>query len=116
MLYIPRYGPDYHRTIAEGTGMDVLNSTELGVGHYPDTQMPGEVGNFVVAAHRSAYGGGMHLINELQLGDSIIVADAGRLVHLQVPLTAVRAGPPGGRARPGARIARRAARPTASSR
>ncbi|WP_235492729.1 MULTISPECIES: class E sortase [unclassified Leifsonia] len=73
VLYVPRYGPDYHRTIAEGTGMDVLNSTELGVGHYPDTQLPGEVGNFVVAAHRSAYGGGMHLINELQLGDSIIV-------------------------------------------
>ncbi|WP_193555570.1 class E sortase [Leifsonia flava] len=73
VLYIPRYGPEYHRTVAEGTGMDVLNSTELGVGHYPDTQMPGEVGNFVVAAHRSAYGGGMHLINELQLGDSIIV-------------------------------------------
>lgn len=73
VLYIPRYGPDYHRTIAEGTGMDVLNSTELGVGHYPDTQLPGEVGNFVVAAHRSAYGGGMHLINELQLDDSIIV-------------------------------------------
>lgn len=76
VLYVPRYGAGYHRTIAEGTGMDVLNSTRLGVGHYPDTQMPGEVGNFAVAAHRSAYGGGMHLINELRLGDPIYVQTA----------------------------------------
>lgn len=76
VLYVPRYGADYHRTIAQGTGHNVLNSTTLGVGHYPNTQMPGEVGNFAVAAHRSAYGGGMHLINELQLGDAIYVQTA----------------------------------------
>ena len=76
VLYVPRFGADYHRTVAEGTGHDVLNSTRLGIGHYPDTQMPGEVGNFAVAAHRRAYGGGMHLINELQLGDAIYVQTA----------------------------------------
>lgn len=76
VLYVPRFGASYHRTIAEGTGYDVLNSTQLGIGHYPDTQMPGEVGNFAVAAHRSAYGGGMHLINELQLNDAIYVQTA----------------------------------------
>ncbi|MFC5930624.1 class E sortase [Cryobacterium melibiosiphilum] len=76
VLYVPRFGAEYHRTVAEGTGHDVLNSTRLGIGHYPDTQMPGEVGNFAVAAHRSAYGGGMHLINELQLGDAIYVQTA----------------------------------------
>nr|WP_183323832.1 class E sortase [Cryobacterium roopkundense] len=76
VLYVPRYGADYHRTVAQGTGHNVLNSTTLGIGHYPDTQMPGEVGNFAVAAHRSAYGGGMHLINELQLGDAIYVQTA----------------------------------------
>ncbi|TDW30225.1 sortase A [Cryobacterium psychrophilum] len=76
VLYVPRFGADYHRTVAEGTGRNVLNSTTLGIGHYPDTQMPGEVGNFAVAAHRSAYGGGMHLINELQLNDAIYVQTA----------------------------------------
>ncbi|WP_241993075.1 class E sortase [Cryobacterium frigoriphilum] len=76
VLYVPRFGADYHRTVAEGTGHDVLNSTRLGIGHYPGTQMPGEVGNFAVAAHRSAYGGGMHLINELQLNDAIYVQTA----------------------------------------
>lgn len=76
VLYVPRFGADYHRTIAQGTGHNVLNSTTLGIGHYPETEMPGEVGNFAVAAHRSAYGGGMHLINELQLGDAIYVQTA----------------------------------------
>ena len=76
VLYVPRFGADYNRTIAGGTGRNVLNSTRLGIGHYPGTQMPGEVGNFAVAAHRSAYGGGMHLINELQLGDAIYVQTA----------------------------------------
>jgi sortase A len=33
--------------------------------------MPGEVGNFAIASHRSAYGGGMHEIEQLQLGDAI---------------------------------------------
>jgi len=76
VLFVPRFGAEYHRTVAEGVGTSVLNSTRLGIGHYPDTQMPGEVGNFAVAAHRSAYGGGMHLINELQLGDAIYVQTA----------------------------------------
>lgn len=76
VLYVPRFGDDYRRTIAEGVGTSVLNSTRRGIGHYPDTQMPGEVGNFAIAAHRSAYGGGMHLINELRVGDPIYVHTA----------------------------------------
>jgi sortase A len=72
-LYVPRFGADYVRTIAEGTTTDVLNSTRLGIGHYEGTQMPGAVGNFAVAAHRSAYGGGLHLIDEFELGDPIVV-------------------------------------------
>ena len=70
-MYVPRFGEGSQRTIAEGVGPDVLNSFETGVGHYPGTQLPGEVGNFAIAAHRSAYGGGMHEIDQLQLGDAI---------------------------------------------
>jgi len=72
-LWVPRFGTDYVRTIAQGTTTDVLNSTRLGVGHYDGTQMPGEVGNFAIASHRSAYGGGLHLIDKLQVGDPIVV-------------------------------------------
>ena len=73
VMFVPRFGEDSQRRIAEGTGTDVLNSTYLGVGHYPATQMPGEVGNFAIASHRSAYGGGMHEIEQLQLGDAIYI-------------------------------------------
>ncbi|QHC65127.1 class E sortase [Rathayibacter sp. VKM Ac-2759] len=74
-LYIPRYGEGWVRTIAEG--IDAANVLDEGsIGHYPGTQMPGEVGNFALAAHRSAYGGGMHLIDELQLGDAIYIETA----------------------------------------
>lgn len=76
VLYVPRFGPEYARNIGEGTTLDVLNSMYLGVGRYEDTQMPGELGNMAVAAHRSAWGGGMHLANELQLGDAIYVQTA----------------------------------------
>lgn len=72
LLVVPRFGADYYRPIAEGVSTaDVLNSNNFG--HYPDTQMPGEVGNFAIAAHRKAYGGNLEHINELQLGDSIYV-------------------------------------------
>lgn len=73
VLYVPRFGPDYRRNIAEGIGHDVLNSFELGLGHYPDTNLPGAYGNFAVASHRSAYGGGLHWIDQLVPGDPIIV-------------------------------------------
>lgn len=73
VMYVPRFGENSQRGIAEGIGLDVLNSFQLGVGHYPGTQMPGEVGNFAIASHRSAYGGGMHEIEQLQLGDGIFI-------------------------------------------
>ncbi len=73
VMYVPRFGDDSQRTVAEGTGLDVLNDADTGVGHYEGTQMPGAVGNFAIAAHRSAYGGGMHEIDRLQLGDGIYI-------------------------------------------
>ncbi|GAB3400596.1 hypothetical protein GCM10027515_08610 [Schumannella luteola] len=72
LLAIPRFGTDFYRPIAEGVGVqDVLNKYE--VGHYPSTQMPGDVGNFVIASHRSAYGGALHRIHELEVGDHIFI-------------------------------------------
>ncbi|MTH68027.1 class E sortase [Agromyces bracchium] len=76
VMYVPRFGGESQRTIAEGTGLDVLNRVDLGVGHYEGTQMPGAVGNFAIAAHRSAYGGGMHEIEQLRLGDGIFIQTA----------------------------------------
>ena len=75
-LLVPRFGEDYARVIGEGVGNEVLNSTSLGIGHYPGTQMPGEVGNFAVAAHRKAYGGAFEHLNSLRVGDRIFIETA----------------------------------------
>lgn len=72
ILYVPRFGADFKRTIAQGVDPHtVLNKG--GAGHYDDTQMPGEVGNFAVAAHRDGWGSAFIKINELQIGDPIYV-------------------------------------------
>jgi sortase A len=72
ILYVPRFGADFKRTVAEGVDpTTVLNKG--GAGHYEDTQMPGEVGNFAVAAHRDGWGSAFIKINELQIGDPIYV-------------------------------------------
>lgn len=71
-LIVPRFGADWTRPIAEGIGVyDVLNV--YGIGHYPGTAMPGQVGNFAVAGHRTSYGDPLFNINQLDVGDSIYV-------------------------------------------
>ena len=75
-LIVPRLGADFKRPIAQGIGKAVLDNTKLGMGHYPDTQLPGEPGNFALASHRSAYGGAFHNIHQLVVGDSIWVETA----------------------------------------
>lgn len=72
-LIVPRFGKDFIRPVAEGVGFSVLNNVSLGMGHYPQSQMPGEVGNFALASHRSAYGGAFHTIHHLRVGDAIFV-------------------------------------------
>jgi sortase A len=72
-LIVPRLGADYHRPIAQGVGTKVLNDAKLGMGHYAQSQLPGQIGNFALASHRSAYGGAFHIINQLVVGDSIFV-------------------------------------------
>jgi sortase A len=72
ILIVPRWGKDWERPIAQGVGVaDVLDA--IGVGHYPGTQMPGQVGNFAIAAHRHAYGGGFEYLHELHVGDHVFV-------------------------------------------
>lgn len=71
-MHIPRFGKDYVRNISEGVELEpVLN--RLGIGHYPDTALPGEVGNFSMAGHRTTYGKPFNQVAELQPGDPLIV-------------------------------------------
>jgi sortase A len=72
ILYVPRFGAKWERPIAQGVGVaDVLDA--IGVGHYPGTAMPGQVGNFAIAAHRHAYGGGFENLHLLHVGDHVYI-------------------------------------------
>lgn len=70
ILRIPRLGADFARPVLEGTTHDVLDS---GVGHYTGTALPGAVGNFAVAGHRTTYGRPFHDIEKLRAGDRVVV-------------------------------------------
>ena len=45
-IYIPRFGSQWQRNLVEGTDLTQLN--KHGLGHYTDSQMPGQVGNFAI--------------------------------------------------------------------
>ncbi|MGN9837616.1 class E sortase [Nonomuraea sp. H19] len=70
MLRIPRLGRDFRYAVVEGAGVEELKK---GPGHYPDSAMPGEIGNFVVSGHRTTYGAPFNEIDKLKSGDEIIV-------------------------------------------
>ncbi|MGP9845694.1 class E sortase [Brachybacterium sp. 107] len=61
--------------LAEGVGLEEVLNVK-GAGHYPQTALPGEVGNFSVAGHRNTYGRVFEDIAGLQLGDPIVVETA----------------------------------------
>lgn len=71
LMYIPRLSDKVW-------GMPVLESVELtdlsrGIGHYPDSQLPGQKGNFAVAAHRATNGEPFRDVDRLQDGDRVYV-------------------------------------------
>lgn len=70
VLYIPRFGRHYHFVIVEGTG---FNDLQKGPGHYPGTALPGQVGNFAVAGHRTTYQHPFNKIAELRNHDVIVL-------------------------------------------
>ena len=74
LLYVPRFGENYVRSIGEGVDLaSVLNSPEFGVGRYTESSALGEIGNFAVAGHRTTYGASFALIGELRVGDRLYV-------------------------------------------
>ena len=71
-LRVPRWGEDYERTISQGTSRSQVLDV-LGIGHYEGTAMPGGVGNFAVAGHRVTYGKPFNRVEELAVGDPLVV-------------------------------------------
>jgi sortase A len=67
-MEIPKLDVDV--IIVEGTTPAALRA---GAGHYPETPLPGEVGNVAIAGHRTTYGRPFNRMDELELGDKIIL-------------------------------------------
>jgi sortase A len=69
---VPRWDGEPARPVSEGVDKTrVLDA--LGIGHYPGTAMPGAVGNFAIAGHRTTYAKPFNRVAELKVGDPIVV-------------------------------------------
>ena len=80
LLRVPAFGADYEVPVLEGVDLDTLAD---GVGHYPGTARPGQVGNFALAGHRVTHGQPFGRLLELQQGDEVVV-DTRTAVHTYV--------------------------------
>jgi sortase A len=69
-LHIPRLGPTYSVPVVQGVSLPDLSR---GVGHYPSTALPGQVGNFAVAGHRATNGEPFAHLDLVKRGDSLVV-------------------------------------------
>jgi sortase A len=74
-IRIPRFGPDYIHEVAGGTSRATTLDTAR-VGHYDGSEMPGQIGNFALAAHRTTFGALFNRIPSLKVGDAIVIETA----------------------------------------
>jgi sortase A len=73
IVYIPRLGKNYAKPILEGVA---LKDLARGIGHYPKSAMPGQVGNFSLAGHRATHGEPFANLPKVRPGDPVIVETA----------------------------------------
>lgn len=66
-LEIPRLGRDDIMVAGVET-----SDLKRGPGHFPDTPLPGQLGNAAIAGHRTTYGAPFFDVDDLQVGDDII--------------------------------------------
>ena len=70
LMYFERLGKHWVKPVVEGVTLDDLAK---GVGHFPKTALPGEVGNFAVAAHRATHGEPFKDLDSVRKGDRVVV-------------------------------------------
>lgn len=71
-IAIPELGID--ETLHEGMTLTAINR---GPSVWPGTAVPGEVGNTVVAGHRTTYGAPFRNLDQLEAGDEVIFTNDG---------------------------------------
>jgi sortase A len=68
ILRIPSIG--LTKTVVQGVGVPDLKK---GPGHFPETPLPGQLGNAAIAGHRTTYGQPFRHLDEVKVGDLIEV-------------------------------------------
>lgn len=76
LLSVPKI--NLESVVVEGTDN---RSLRLGPGHLSDTPQPGETGNSVISGHRDTF---FRHLNDLQMGDEVLVQRAGKTFHYKV--------------------------------
>jgi len=76
-IEMPRIGVD--KIVVAGVDK---NDLKKGPGHYPETPLPGQLGNSAIAGHRTTFGQPFFDVDKLDTGDEIIVTTlTGRYVY-----------------------------------
>ena len=90
ILQIPTIG--IQQVIVQGVS---TAQTKLGPGHDPSTPLPGQTGNVVILGRRTTYGGPFHHLNDLSVGDSIVITTRqGQFVYRVIGAAVVPLGSP----------------------
>ncbi|MFE9621348.1 sortase [Streptomyces sp. NPDC006384] len=79
VLRIPALGKDWAQPVYDGVGDQQLRA---GIGHFPDTEQPGQIGNYALAGHRSGVADpAFRDIDRVKPGAEIQVTTAHRLTY-----------------------------------
>jgi sortase A len=73
-IYFPTLGKDQVHVVVEGVSHEDLKK---GPGHYPGTELPGQIGNTVISGHRTTYGAPFNRLDELRPGDPVVLETQG---------------------------------------
>ena len=71
-IEIPSIGIDWK--VVEGVGIADL---EKGPGHFPESVLPGQLGNSAIAGHRTTYGQPFYDVDKIDPGDEIVISYPG---------------------------------------
>ena len=81
VLHVPKWNW-MEIPVVEGTGQELLDTGSAG--HYVETQLPGELGNFALAGHRRTYGNNFRRVDILEPGDQLIMETANAYIVFEM--------------------------------